>query len=238
MMEMKGVSSGYSIIQVLHEINLSLAAGDRVALIGPNGAGKTTLLETIAGFVPLRSGSITMDGFEIGRLKPELRAERGIALVTEKRNLFSDMTTGENLRLGRCAAPRETRWDRQNVEATTERVLTLFPKLRQLYHRTVGVMSGGEQQMVAIGRALMSEPKLLMLDEPSQGLAPQIVEAVYGAINSIAEEMTVLLVEQDLQIVSSTTRNVHLIVNGTIRKLDAAELDDEALLTREIFGLA
>ncbi|MBP0440375.1 ABC transporter ATP-binding protein [Tianweitania sediminis] len=237
MIELKGVSSGYSVVTVLQDINLAFSSGDRVGLIGPNGAGKTTLLETIAGFVARRSGTITFDGRDVSSLKPEQRAELGIVLVTEKRNLFTDMTTAENLKLGRCAAPANLRWDRAKVDEVTERVLTLFPKLKVLHNRPVGVLSGGEQQMVAIGRALMAEPKLLMLDEPSQGLAPQIVEAVYNAIDSISTDMTVLLVEQDLQIVAKTTRNVYIMINGRIRRISDSEIDDEALMTREIFGI-
>lgn len=237
MIELKGVSSGYSVVTVLEDINLAMSSGDRVGLIGPNGAGKTTLLETIAGFVSRRSGSISFGGRDISNMKPEQRAELGIALVTEKRNLFKDMTTAENLKLGRCAAPASHRWDSAKVEEVTERVLGLFPKLKILHNRPVGVLSGGEQQMVAIGRALMAEPKMLMLDEPSQGLAPQIVEAVYGAIDAISTDMTVLLVEQDLQIVAKTTRNVYIMINGKIRRISESEIDDEALMTREIFGI-
>jgi branched-chain amino acid transport system ATP-binding protein len=237
MLSLTDVSSGYSIIRVIKNVSLNVAPGGHVALVGPNGAGKTTLLETIAGFVATQGGSIALENRDIGRLKPEERARQGVVLVPERRNLFPDLTTGENLLLGRCAAPGD-RWSRASITRATDRVFALFPKLREVRDRPTKVMSGGEQQMVAVGRALMAEPKLLMLDEPSQGLAPKLVQAMYEAIQAISKETTVLLVEQDITLARSVTSEIHLILDGGIRRLTEAELNDERLLMREIFGAA
>lgn len=236
MLHLDRVSSGYHMIEVIHQVDLEVAAGDRLALVGLNGAGKTTLLETIAGFVRATGGDIRFQGRSIMGLRSEDRAKLGIALVTERRNLFPDLTAWENLRLGRCAMAGPDRWKPEKVEEAKERVYTLFPKLAVLHNRPVSVMSGGEQQMVAVGRALMSEPSLLMLDEPSQGLAPKLVEAMYEAIQAIASDMTVLIVEQDLELVKSVADKLFLMQGGHVRPLGHEELEDEELMRREIFG--
>jgi branched-chain amino acid transport system ATP-binding protein len=238
MLSLTGVSSGYSMIRVIKDVSLNVLAGHHVALVGPNGAGKTTLLETIAGFVKVRGGSIRFEDNDLGHLKPEERARTGIVLVPEKRNLFPDLTGGENLLLGRCSARGADCWSRAAVARASDRVFSLFPKLRDIADRPARVMSGGEQQMVAVGRALMAEPKLLMVDEPSQGLAPKLVQAMYEAIQGISKETTVLLVEQDMALARSVASEIHLILDGSIRRLRDSELQDERFLVREIFGAA
>jgi branched-chain amino acid transport system ATP-binding protein len=237
MLEVRDLSSGYGALVVLRTVNLGLQAGGRLALVGPNGAGKTTLLETIAGLVPLAGGRLLLDGADISRLKPEVRVRRGLSLVTERRNLFSDLTVLENVRLGRCAAPATRRWNAAEVLRATERVFDLFRPLRQIAQRPVRVLSGGEQQMVAVGRALMGQPRILMLDEPSQGLAPRIVEAMYEAIDAISHDTAILLVEQDLGLARSVAREVHLMLDGRLRPLSAAELQSDTLVVDELFGV-
>jgi branched-chain amino acid transport system ATP-binding protein len=236
MLSLNNVSSGYSIIRVIKDVSLDVPLGATLGLIGPNGAGKTTLLETIAGFVDIHSGSLSFNGQNLTPLKPEQRARSGVVLVTERRNLFTDMTAGENIYLGRCSAQGPGQWNKAEIARAMDRVYSLFPKLRELRDRPVKVMSGGEQQMVAVARALIAEPKVLMLDEPSQGLAPKLVQAMYEAIGTIAKETTVILVEQDFTLARSITSNVQLIMDGRIRKLTEAEIANERLLATEVFG--
>lgn len=236
MLRLSGLSAGYAMIEVVHEVDIELAAGQKLALVGLNGAGKTTLLEAIAGFVQTKAGDITLDGKSLRGLRPEARARLGIALVPERRNLFPELSAWENLRLGRCAHGGPDRWSKGAVAAASDRVFALFPKLKVIRDRPVNVMSGGEQQMVAVGRALMAEPKVLMLDEPSQGLAPLLVEAMYEAIQEIAKGTTVLLVEQDMELARSVTDNLLLMSDGRVRPLRQQEIEDDALMRREIFG--
>lgn len=238
MLRLNGLSAGYAIIEVVHEVSFELDLGQKLALVGLNGAGKTTLLEAIAGFVETKAGEITFEGKPLGNLRSDERACLGIALVPEKRNLFPELSAWENLQLGRCSAPHQNRWSKGAVAAAAERVFELFPKLKEIRDRQVSVMSGGEQQMVAVGRALMAEPKVLMLDEPSQGLAPQLVEAMYEAIQKVAKGTTVLLVEQDMELARSVTTNLMLMQDGRVRPLLQQELEDEELMRREIFGQA
>ena len=236
MLQISRLSAGYAMIEVVHGVDIDLDAGQKLALVGLNGAGKTTLLEAIAGFVEAKAGEITFEGKSLRGLRPEARARLGIALVPERRNLFPELSAWENLQLGRCAAPGRDRWGKGAVSAAADRVFGLFPKLKVIRNRPVNVMSGGEQQMVAVGRALMAEPKVLMLDEPSQGLAPLLVEAMYEAIQEIAKGTTVLLVEQDMELARSVTSNLLLMHDGRVRPLTQQEIDDDKLMRREIFG--
>ena len=236
MLRIEGLSAGYAMIEVVHGVDIALDVGQRLALVGLNGAGKTTLLETIAGFVDAKAGDVLFQGKSLRGLRPEQRARLGIALVPERRNLFPELSGWENLKLGRCACGGSDAWLKGAVEAAGERVFTLFPKLKTIRDRPVSVMSGGEQQMVAVGRALMAEPRMLMLDEPSQGLAPRLVEAMYEAIQEIASQMTVLLVEQDMELARSVTDNLLLMHDGRVRPLLQQEIEDETLMRREIFG--
>lgn len=236
MLRIDKLSAGYAMIEVVHDVDIDLETGRKLALVGLNGAGKTTLLEAIAGFVETKAGEITFEGRPLRGLRPEERARLGIALVPERRNLFPELSAWENLQLGRCAFAGRERWSKGAVAAAADRVFTLFPKLKVIRDRPVNVMSGGEQQMVAVGRALMAEPKVLMLDEPSQGLAPRLVEAMYEAIQEIARGMTVLLVEQDIELARSVTSNLLLMHDGRVRPLLQQEIEDDKLMRREIFG--
>lgn len=198
MLEVRNLSSGYGKAQVLYSISLTIKPGDIMTIIGPNGAGKTTLLMTLAGVIRPYSGSIILDGQDITWLPPYERVRRGMVLAPERRRLFPEMTVLENLLMG--AYVRLNR--RGEVKDDLERVFQLFPVLKDRKNQVAGTLSGGEQQMVAIGRALMARPRLLMLDEPSVGLAPSLRERIFDTIARIRDEekITILIVEQDASV--------------------------------------
>jgi branched-chain amino acid transport system ATP-binding protein len=194
MLKLVGVTAGYGDAPVLWGVSLEVNRGQIVSLLGANGAGKTTTLRTISGLVRAEGGQIIFEGENIEKLSPHQIAERGIAHVPEGRCLFPLMSVRENLELGaRTDAARRRR------ASSLEAVFWLFPKLKERQHQAAGTLSGGEQQMVAIGRGLMACPRLLMLDEPSLGLAPLVVREVFGAIEKINREgIAILLVEQNV----------------------------------------
>ena len=193
MLGVEGLSVRYGGVQALRGVSLHVAEGEVVALLGPNGAGKTSLLGAIAGLAPVQSGDVSLSGQSLVGLAPEKVVRRGVALVREGRHIFTGMTVAENLRLAALACP-----DRALRARTTEHVLRLFPVLEEFRDRKGGLLSGGQQQQLAIGRALLSRPRLLMLDEPSLGLAPVVVDTVFETIDRLRREdgVTVLLVEQ------------------------------------------
>ena len=193
MLALEGIEVRYGGLQALRGVSLHVAAGEFVAVIGPNGAGKTTLFKAISGVVPLAAGSITFDGQEIGALAAAARPHLGIAHVPEGRQVFGDLTVEENLLLG-----TEALNDRGAASQNVERAFTLFPILAERRKQQAGALSGGQQQMLAIGRGLASSPRLLMLDEPSMGLAPTIVDGIFEAMHRLnrKEGLTVLIVEQ------------------------------------------
>ncbi len=184
----------YGGIEALKGISLEVPEGKIVTLVGANGAGKSTTLKSIVGLVKPKSGTINLDdGTDLTKLNTELMVKKGIALVPEGRKVFSDLTVLENLKIGAY-----TRKDKSGIQEDLEKVYSLFPRLKERTWQLSGTLSGGEQQMLAIGRALMSRPKLIMMDEPSLGLAPIIVKELFGIIKKINEEgMTVLLIEQN-----------------------------------------
>jgi branched-chain amino acid transport system ATP-binding protein len=191
LLEIEGLHVDYGRVRALAGVSLAIAQGEIVALIGANGAGKTTLLRTISGLVRPAAGTIALSGDEIAGWKPDRIVRLGVAHAPEGRRVFARMSVAENLALGAYA-----RRGRNND--TFERVLTIFPRLRERLAQRAGTLSGGEQQMLALGRALMSEPRLLLLDEPSLGLAPLVVQAIFGVIRDLnAAGTTVLLVEQN-----------------------------------------
>jgi branched-chain amino acid transport system ATP-binding protein len=193
LLEVRELTSGYGDVQILHGVSLSVGEREIVSLVGANGAGKTTLLRTISGVLPL-GGVVTFAGEPVGGLPPHKIVERGIAHVPEGRQLFPDLTVLENLRLG---APR--RLAKEEIGRRLDKVYTLFPRLGERARQQAGTLSGGEQQMAAIGRGLMLAPRLLMLDEPSLGLSPVMVSQIFDALTvANAEGMAVLLVEQNV----------------------------------------
>jgi branched-chain amino acid transport system ATP-binding protein len=195
-LSVRDLEVSYGRAPALRGVSLHVERGELVTLVGPNGAGKTTLLRAITGLLVPRAGDIQLEGQSIAGRPPETIVRRGIAMVPEGRDLFAPLSVLDNLRLGAYALPRAER--RRAAAADLERVLELFPLLRPLLRRPAGTLSGGEQQMVAIGRALLARPKLLLLDEPSVGLAPLIVRDIFAALERLRRErLTMLLVEQN-----------------------------------------
>lgn len=212
-LEVSGVETFYGKIQALYGIDLDVAAGEIVTLIGANGAGKTTLLMTICGANKARSGTVSFDGSDITRLATHEVIQRGIAHSPEGRRIFPRMTVMENLLLGASVRGADA-----ELEPDLERVFQLFPRLKERESQRGGTLSGGEQQMLAIGRALMSRPRLLLLDEPSLGLAPLVVRQIFDAIRAINKEegTTIFLVEQNAYQALKTAHRGYVMVNGRI----------------------
>jgi branched-chain amino acid transport system ATP-binding protein len=213
MLRLDGVSAGYGDFQALFEASLEVHAGEAVAVIGPNGAGKTTLLRVISGIIPLRGGHLSMEGQPLDRLPSHRVIETGIAHVPENRRLFPRLSVEENLKVGAYLPAA-----RRHFAERLEFVYSLFPRLKERRHQLAGTMSGGEQQMCAIGRALMSGPKLLLMDEPSAGLAPVIVQQVFELVRRLRSEgYTVLIVEQNIQQVLKVVDRAYLLEVGRIK---------------------
>lgn len=223
MIDIDELAVGYGDIQVLWDVSLEVTAADQiVALVGPNGAGKSTLLRTISGLLEPRAGRIELFGEDIADLAPYEIVERGFVHVPEGRRLFTEMTVEENLEMGAY-----THLD--DLEETRAAVYDLFPVLEERHDQTAGTLSGGEQQMLAIGRGLMAEPKVLALDELSVGLAPKLVERVFERVQTISEEVTVLLTEQHVRQALELADRAYLLENGRIVTEDsgAALLESE-----------
>ena len=212
MLEARDVHAGYGDVQILSGVSFAVAGGEIVALVGPNGAGKTTLLRAVMGLLPLRRGAVTWEGRPIHAAPTHRIVEQGIALVPEGRRLFARMTVEENLLLG-AFAPRALQVRGEGLE----RVFQIFPRLAERRRQLAGSLSGGEQQMVAIGRALMSRPRLLLLDEPSLGLAPRVVEGILEVLRQIHREgVGVFLVEQNVQASLALADRGYVLENGRI----------------------
>jgi branched-chain amino acid transport system ATP-binding protein len=187
------ITAGYGRMPILHDVSLEVHAGELVALIGPNGAGKSTALKTLVGFLRPTSGRVTLDGQDLVGLRPDQVLRRGLAYVPQGRIVFPQMTVRENLEMGGYTEP-----DGHRVREAMERVFGLFPVLAQRQHQSAGTMSGGEQQMVAIGRALMTAPRIIMLDEPSLGLAPKFVSLIFDKLAEMRRAgYTLMVVEQN-----------------------------------------
>lgn len=219
-LELSQIDAYYGKIQALKGINLSVQQGEIVALLGSNGAGKSTTLKTISGLVRARNGSVRFMGQDISKLAPHEIVELGIVHVPEGRRIFGSMTVMENLELGSFTKRKDPKF----IKRTMERVFELFPRLEERKNQKAGTFSGGEQQMLAIGRAIMSDPKLLMLDEPSMGLAPIIVQDIMRIIKQInAQGTTVLLVEQNAKAALKLAHTGYVIETGQITMRDSAE---------------
>jgi branched-chain amino acid transport system ATP-binding protein len=220
MLSVRNLRSGYGPIEVLHGIDLSVAQGEIVTVIGANGGGKTTLLMTICGNPKVQTGEIVLDGEDISRLPTHLLIRRGVALVPEGRRIFPRMSVRENLLMGAFACPP------RQVSAGLEFVLFQFPALKARLSQSGGTLSGGEQQMLAVARALISRPKLLLLDEPSLGLAPLMVHRIFDTIRQLRQEhgTTILLVEQNAFQALKLADRAYVMVNGRIAR-EASGLD-------------
>jgi branched-chain amino acid transport system ATP-binding protein len=212
MLEVENVEVAYGALAALHGVSLSVERGEMVALVGPNGAGKSTLLKAIAGLLPPRGGTIRWDGERLDTKPPERIVERGVALVPEGRRLFSRMSVRENLELGAFTQRAEKKRREQ-----MERVYTIFPRLREREQQLAGLLSGGEQQMLALGRALMGLPHLLLLDEPSLGLAPRVVESIFSILAKLHRDgMSLLIVEQSVHAVLALVQRAYILEGGKI----------------------
>jgi len=211
-LEVDDIKTYYGNIQALKGVSLEVNEGECVTLIGSNGAGKSTTLRSISGLTPPREGSIKFDGTEIGEVPTQEIVERGISLSPEGRHVFPRMSVRENLDLGAYL-----RKDAAEINSDRERVFSLFPRLKEREKQKGGTMSGGEQQMLAIGRALMANPKLLLLDEPSMGIAPILVERIYETIAEINRQgTTILLVEQNANYALDVSKRGYVLETGTV----------------------
>ena len=220
MLDLKGINAGYGSFQALFDISLTVNAGEAVSVIGPNGAGKTTLMRVISGMTAPFSGEMEMEGKSLSSYPPHRIVELGIAHVPENRRLFPGMTVEDNLKLGAFAKTA-----RGDSAKNLEFVYELFPRMKERRSQLAGTMSGGEQQMCAIGRAIMSGPKLLLMDEPSAGLAPVVVQQVFSLVRRIREEgYTVLIVEQNVQQVLQVVDRAYLLEAGQL--IDSGKSED------------
>lgn len=224
LLEVQGLESGYGEVQILWGISLELQQGRLTTLVGSNGSGKTTLLRTVMGLLPVWKGKVTFEGKDVTHISPHVKAQMGLTMVPEGRQLFTELTVLENLEMG--ATPGRARAEFQR---NLEWVFTLFPRLKERMHQAAGTLSGGEQQMLAIARGLMSRPKILMLDEPSLGLSPMLVLNLFNVIRQLKEQgHTMLLVEQNVQMALAVSDYVYVINNGRI------DIEGEAKKVREM----
>jgi len=230
MLRIRNLESGYGSLKVLRHISIHVSAGEIVAIIGANGAGKTTLLKTIAGLIRPLSGEMLFEKNDMMRLSPENIVSSGCSLVPEGRQVFAPMTVKENLLLGACVQFKRNRKD--EIAEDIEKVFGMFPRLKEREAQLAGTLSGGEQQMLAIGRALMARPKLIMMDEPSMGLAPLIVKDIFAIIKKLRDEgNTVLLVEQNAKAALAIADRGYVIETGRIVLEETAE---ELLSNRDV----
>ncbi len=226
MLTLKNVNTHYGQIQALHDVSIEVKQGEIVTLIGANGAGKTTLMMTVCGSPQASSGSIEFEGEAIEKQPTSIIMRKGLAVVPEGRRIFPGLTVAENLHMGAYFS------DKSSYEAQLAHVLELFPRLQERYHQRGGTMSGGEQQMLAIGRALMSHPRLLLLDEPSLGLAPIIIQQIFEIIERLRDEgVTIFLVEQNAHQALKIADRGYVLENGRVVMSDtgAALLQDDAV---------
>lgn len=219
LLEVDSIHTFYGAIEALKGITLEVNEGEIVTLIGSNGAGKSTTLRSISGLTPPREGSIKFDGQEIGETPPQDIVQLGISQAPEGRKIFPRMTVRENLELGAYL-----RRDTDQIHSDMDRVFELFPRLKEREKQKAGTMSGGEQQMLAIGRALMADPKLLLLDEPSMGLAPILVERIYDTVREINNQgTTILLVEQNANYALEVSQRAYVLETGTVALTDESD---------------
>jgi branched-chain amino acid transport system ATP-binding protein len=233
MLEIRGLEVRYAGVPAVRALDLDVGRGEVVGLVGPNGAGKSSTLLAIMGMVAPHRGEILLAGRPLVGRKTEAIVRAGVALVPERRHIFPELTVDENLRLGLVG-----RRSREGADEDLDRVAALFPVVRDARHRAAGVLSGGQQQQLAIARALVARPDLLLLDEPSLGLAPTVVDGVFDALAEIrAAGVTILLVEQRAQFAVGFADRTHVLANGELRlTLTPADADDTERITAAYFG--
>ena len=233
MLEVQGVNTYYGNIHALKDVSISVEKGEIVTIIGANGAGKSTMLKTTSGLLKPRTGSIRLEGEELTRLRPHEIVMKGVIQVPEGRRVFGRLTVKENLEMGAFTSS-DSRKNNENLE----RVYTLFPRLKERSKQLSGTLSGGEQQMLAIGRALMSNPQVLLLDEPSMGLAPVLVEGIFDTIRRLhAAGTTILLVEQNARMALQVASRGYVLQSGAIIFSDlAASLANNEMVRKAYLG--
>lgn len=220
LLEVKDLSVSYGAIRALHGVSFHVNEGEVVTLIGANGAGKSTTLRTISGLLPVTSGEVIYDGEAITGSEASRIVRKGVVHVPEGRRIFAPLTVRENLEMGAF-----TRTDKDEIEETMEHVFSFFPRLKERLEQAGGTLSGGEQQMLAVGRALMAKPRLLLMDEPSMGLAPILVEELFNIIGEISDEgVTILLVEQNASMALSVADRGYVLETGVIQLEGAADM--------------
>lgn len=233
-LEVKNIDVFYGDVQVIYDLSLRVEEGEVVSIVGGNGAGKSTLLKTISGLINPAAGEIVFEGSAVHKLPPETIVERGIIQVPEGRRLFTLMTVEDNLMIGAYNSRAE-----KHTDSTVEEVYGMFPRLRERKSQLAMTLSGGEQQMVAIGRGLMAKPKILMLDEPSLGLAPLLIKNIFEAVRKIADlGLTVVLVEQDVKHSLSMSDRGYVLEHGrVVMEGPAKELMDDPHIKTAYLGL-
>jgi branched-chain amino acid transport system ATP-binding protein len=230
MLKVNNLRAGYGAINVLWDVSLDFAEGKLTTIVGPNGAGKSTLLKAIMGLVTPSQGEITLRGASLARQRTWDMAEQGVALVPEGRLVFRDMSVEENLIMGAFAKSR-----RQSMARNIERAYALFPKLKERRKQLAGSLSGGEAQMVALARGLMAEPRILLIDEPSLGLAPVIVQEIFGILRTLKEQgVTIVLVEQNTHMALSVADRVYMMRSGKV-VLDKPAADIDVARLHELY---
>jgi branched-chain amino acid transport system ATP-binding protein len=234
MLEVNDINTYYGNIHALKGISLTVEKGEIVTLIGSNGAGKTTTLRSICGLQKPRQGNVMLEGEDLSPFKAHEIVAKGVAMVPEGRGIFARLSVAENLDMGAYI-----RRDRAGIQKDLERVFTIFPRLKERQHQVAGTLSGGEQQMLATGRALMTRPRLLLMDEPSMGLAPVLVEAIFDVIKAINQEgTTILLVEQNALMALSIAHRGYVIQTGQIVLQDtAANLKKNEMVRKSYLGM-
>jgi branched-chain amino acid transport system ATP-binding protein len=231
MLRLEGVSTGYGPVQVLHDVSFEALPGEVLCLLGRNGAGKTTTLKAIMGLLPLKAGSVRLNGEDISVLPAEETPKRGIGYIPQGRRLFSELTVAENIEIGLIA--------RRKGRATREKVLALFPRLRERLQQRAETLSGGEQQMLATARALALEPSVLLLDEPTEGLQPSMVRLIQESVTAMRDQgVAVVLVEQRIDTVLAIADRVAFIENGRTREIvETGVVRDDPSLFKKYLGV-
>ena len=230
--QVSNLASGYGRIPILHGVNFAVKAGEHVGILGHNGMGKTTLLRTLTGHLPTTSGQVLFNGKDITNLSPTARAKLGIGYVPQGREIFSALTVMENLRVGCLLSSR-------GESETIEDMLTLFPRLKAYLDRAGGALSGGEQQLLALARCLCGGPSIVLLDEPTEGIQPSIIEEIIDTLKAVAEQraLTLLLVEQNLNFISSLSHRILILQKGTVTREVPPDVIRDPSLLDEFVGI-